>query len=116
MGLLDQFSKQPLVQKYVEDPGFDLQMRTKAEEDPVVAAASIIARDMAPADEKLEELAGCTIPKSSGSQAKEVATELFKKVGESRMPQFYKMHFKTAYEAMGKQPPAKKAWNPKWKK
>ena len=43
-GLLDQFSKQPLVQKYVKDNSFDLQMRTKAEEDQVVAAASIIAR------------------------------------------------------------------------
>jgi ribonuclease HIII len=116
-GLLDQFSKQPLVQKYVEGMNFDLQMRTKAEEDPVVAAASIIARaTWLQQMKKLEELAGCKIPKGSGSQAKESATELFKKVGESRMPQFCKMHFKTAYEAMGKQPPAKKAWNPKWKK
>jgi hypothetical protein len=32
------------------------------------------------------------------------------------MPEFCKMHFKTAYEAMGKTPPAKKAWNPNWKK
>jgi hypothetical protein len=32
------------------------------------------------------------------------------------MSDFCKMHFKTAYEAMGKTPPAKKAWNPKWKK
>ena len=116
-GLLDQFSKQPLVQKYLEDSDFDLQMRTKAEEDPVVAAASIIARaTWLQQMKKLEELAGCKIPKGSGSQAKDVATELFKKVGESRMPQFCKMHFKTAYQAMGKPPLAKKVWNPKWKK
>ena len=43
-GLLDQFTKQPLVQKYVEGKDFELRMRTKAEEDPVVAAASIVAR------------------------------------------------------------------------
>ena len=43
-GLLDQFTKQPLVQKYVEEKDFELRMRTKAEEDPVVAAASIVAR------------------------------------------------------------------------
>ena len=116
-GLLDQFSKQPLVQKYVEDMDFDLQMRTKAEEDPVVAAASIIARaTWLKQMEKLEELAGCKIPKGSGSQAKQVATELYNKGGGSSMPQFCKMHFKTAYEAMGKQPPAKKAWNPNWKR
>ena len=46
-GLLDQFSKQPLVQKELARMGrkdFDLRMRTKAEEDPVVAAASVVAR------------------------------------------------------------------------
>jgi len=30
------------------------------------------------------------------------------------MGEFCKLHFKTAYEAMGKTPPAKKAWNPNW--
>ena len=116
-GLLDQFSKQPLVQKYVEDADFDLQMRTKAEEDPVVAAASIIARaTWLQQMKKLEDLAGCKIPKGSGAHAKEAAIKLYAKMGESRMKEFCKMHFKTAYEAMGKTPPAKKAWNPKWKK
>ena len=116
-GLLDQFSKQPLVQKYVEGEDFDLQMRTKAESDPVVAAASVIARaTWLDQMKKLEEKAGRSIPKGSGSQAKEVATALFKELGEERMQEFCKMHFKTAYEAMGKKPPAKKTWNPKWKK
>ncbi len=116
-GLLDQFSKQPLVQKYVKDPTFDLQMRTKAEEDPVVAAASIIARaTWLEQMKKLEELAGCSIPKGSGAQAKERAHQLFEKFGEVRMGEFCKLHFKTAYEAMGKTPPPKKAWNPKWGK
>jgi hypothetical protein len=45
-----------------------------------------------------------------------VATALFEELGEERMKEFCKMHFKTAYEAMGKKPPAKKTWNPKWKK
>ena len=116
-GLLDQFSKQPLVQKYVKDPTFDLQMRTKAEEDPVVAAASIIARaTWLEQMKKLEELAGCSIPKGSGAQAKERAHQLFEKFGEARMGEFCKLHFKTAYEAMGKTPPPKKAWNPNWGK
>ena len=66
-GLLDQFSKQPLVQQYVKDSDFDLKMRTKAEEDPVVAAASIIARaTWLEQMKKLEENAGCTLPKGSG--------------------------------------------------
>ena len=102
-GLLDQFTKQPLVQKYVEGTGFDLQMRTKAEEDPVVAAASVIARaTWLEQMKKLEKLAGRSIPKGSGTQAKEVATQLFEQFGEARMGEFCKLHFKTAYEAMGK--------------
>ena len=45
-GMLDQFSKTPLTQQQLKKDGvdFDLQMRTKAESDPVVAAASICAR------------------------------------------------------------------------
>ncbi|HTU01773.1 MAG TPA: DUF3378 domain-containing protein, partial [Candidatus Sulfotelmatobacter sp.] len=46
-GLLDQFSKQPLAQRELAKMGirgFDLKMRTRAEEDPVVAAASVVAR------------------------------------------------------------------------
>ena len=83
-GLLDQFSKQPLVQKHAEGTGFDLQMRTKAEEDPVVAAASVIARaTWLEQMKKLEELAGCSIPKGSGAQAKEVATRLFEVSGRN---------------------------------
>jgi len=114
-GLLDQFSKQPLVQKYVKDSSFDLQMRTKAEEDPVVAAASIIARaTWLEQMQKLGDLAGGPLPKGSGAQAKEKASELFRNFGEERMGEFCKLHFKTAYEAMGKTPPAKKAWNPNW--
>lgn len=114
-GLLDQFSKQPLVQKYVKDSSFDLQMRTKAEEDPVVAAASIIARSTwLKQMEKLEGQAGRSLPKGSGIQAKQAATELFEKFGEKKMAEFCKLHFKTAYEAMGKQPPEKKKWNKSW--
>ena len=44
-GLLDQFSKSKPVDPYVKDrEGFTLVSRTKAESDPVVAAASIVAR------------------------------------------------------------------------
>ncbi|MEK9773033.1 MAG: ribonuclease HIII [Opitutae bacterium] len=114
-GLLDQFSKQPLVQQYVKSDSFDLQMRTKAEDDPVVAAASIIARaTWLEQMKKLEGLAGRSLPKGSGTQAKQAAMELFEQIGEQKMAEFCKLHFKTAYEAMGKPPPVKKVWNPKW--
>ena len=43
-GMLDQFTKKPLVQKYFTDKKFELRMQTRAEADPVVAASSIAAR------------------------------------------------------------------------
>jgi hypothetical protein len=30
--------------------------------------------------------------------------------------EYCKLHFKTAYEAMGKTPPAKPKWNSNWRK
>ena len=116
-GLLDQFTKQPLVQKYVEGIDFDLQMRTKAEEDPVVAAASIIARaTWLQQMKRLEEIFGEKLPKGSGAQAKEKARQIYERLGEGRMGEFCKLHFKTAYEAMGKKPPSKPKWNKNWRK
>ena len=62
-GLLDQFSKQPLVQKYVKDRDFELQMRTKAESDPVVVASIIARATWLQQMEELENAVGCKIPK-----------------------------------------------------
>lgn len=101
-GLLDQFSKSPIVQRYLARNGvdFDLRMRTKAESDPVVAAASIVARATYVRElEKISEIAGARLPKGSGAEAKRAAIEVFKKFGNSRFGEFVKLHFKTAEEA-----------------
>jgi ribonuclease HIII len=116
-GLLDQFTKQPLVQKHLNHKNFELKMRTKAEDDPVVAAASIVARaTWLQQMKKLEEFAGEKLPKGSGAQAKEKAKSIYEKFGEEKMNEFCKLHFKTAYEAMGKKPPEKPKWNSNWQK
>ena len=114
-GLLDQFSKQPLVQRHVEDKSFDLRMRPKAEEDPVVAAASVVARATWLRQlRKLEVECGQKLPKGSGANAREKAKAIVGESGADALGNFCKLHFKTAYEAMGKTPPAKKPWNPNW--
>ena len=116
-GLLDQFTKQPLVQKHLNHKNFELKMRTKAEDDPVVAAASIVARaTWLQQMKKLEEFAGEKLPKGSGAQAKEKAKSIYEKFGEEKMNEFCKLHFKTAYEAMGKKTPEKPKWNSNWQK
>ena len=65
---------------------------------------------------KLSELAGGKLPKGSGEKKKKKATSLYQQLGEARMKEFCKLHFKTAYEAMGKTPPSKPKWNSNWRK
>lgn len=103
-GMLDQFTKQPLVQKQLKADSvknFELKMQTKAEEDPVVAAASIIARaTYIFAMRKLSAEFGEDLMKGASSKTKEQAVAIVKKFGKEALPKFAKMHFKTAQEAL----------------
>lgn len=102
-GLLDQFSKQDLTSRYVEhaEP-FELRMRTKAESDPVVAAASICARaEYVRRMNALSEVAGVTLKKGASAAVKQQATQLAQRLGADRLGDFAKMHFKTAKQALG---------------
>lgn len=101
-GLLDQFSKQPLTRGYLKaHKDFDLRQRTKAESDPVVAAASIVARaQYVRAIQKLQDQAGFPIPKGSGHQAKAAFAKLVARDGPDCAQDFVKLHFKTASEVL----------------
>lgn len=112
-GLLDQFSKQPLTQQQLKKDGveFDLRMRTKAESDPVVAAASICARaEFVRQLRKLGAEYGEELKKGAGAAVKEQGIELVKKLGPHRLKDFAKVHFKTAYEILGLPVPQKPTW------
>lgn len=103
-GLLDQFSEQPLVQrelarKNVEN--FELRMRTKAESDPVVAAASIVARaEFVRQMNQLSKKFGDKLQKGAGPQAKAQGHEIIRKFGVLALKDFAKLHFRTAYEVV----------------
>lgn len=103
-GLLDQFSKTPLVQnelkrKKVTD--FQLDMRTKAESDPVVAAASIVARaEYVRIMKKLSDQFGTTLQKGASAMVKTQAIELMDKLGAKALGDYAKLHFRTAYEVV----------------
>lgn len=101
-GLLDQFTKQPLVQNQLKGiDGFELKMQTKAESDPVVAAASIIARaTYIHSMRKLSEECGIKLEKGSSAGARSQAVEIIKKFGPDALKRFAKLHFKTAAEAL----------------
>lgn len=103
-GLLDQFTEQPLVQrelakKKVEN--FELRMRTKAEEDPVVAAASVVARaEFVRQMRQLSDRFGGNLQKGAGPLVKDQAAEIIQKFGVQALRDFVKLHFRTAYEVV----------------
>ena len=98
---------------YVKDrKDFRLESRTKAESDPVVAAASIVARAVYVREMKrLSDEAGVTLAKGASGKVLEQAKTIFSENGASVLSEFAKMHFKTAYEAQGLEPPAKPSWS-----
>lgn len=100
-GMLDQFSKQNLVGRYFKDPKFDLRMQTKAEADPVVAAASVVARaEYVRYMDGLSKKFGDTLAKGASAKVKEQATEILHKFGPERLGEFAKLHFKTSYQVV----------------
>ncbi len=100
-GMLDQFSKQNLVGRYFKDERFDLRMQTKAEEDPVVAAASVVARaEYVRIMADLSKKFGDKLLKGASAKAKEQAAQILAKFGPERLGDFAKLHFKTSYEVV----------------
>ena len=103
-GLLDQFSKEPLVQREMKKKGlerFNLQMRTKAEEDPVVAAASVVARaEFVRVMRNLSREFGDKLLFGAGANAKAQASVLIGKLGARALGHFAKLHFRTCYEVV----------------
>jgi ribonuclease HIII len=103
-GLLDQFTEQPLTQRELAKKGvkdFDLRMRTKAEEDPVVAAASVVARaEFQRQMGNLSKRFGARLQKGAGPLVKEQALQIMEKFGATALGEFAKLHFRTAYEVV----------------
>lgn len=103
-GLLDQFTEQPLTQRELARKGvkdFELKMRTKAEEDPVVAAASVVARaEFVRQTHLLSKKFGGKLQKGAGPLVKEQAAQIIQKFGVRALAEFAKLHFRTAYEVV----------------
>ncbi len=103
-GLLDQFSEQPLVQRELAKKNvanFELRMRTKAESDPVVAAASIVARaEYVRIMGDLSKRFGEPLQKGAGPRVKEQGLAIIERFGARALGDFAKLHFRTAYEVV----------------
>lgn len=96
--LIDQFADERVVIQALKRKKLELNLtqRTKGESDPVVAAASILARDAFVQEmERLSELAGVTLPKGASAQVKAAARTLIREKGREVLGNFAKLHFKT---------------------
>lgn len=101
-GLLDQFSTKPLVQEYLRAPeGFTLEMRPRAESDPVVAAASIVARaEYVRQMHRLSHAFGLELARGASATVREQARRIIDERGARALASCAKLHFRTAYEVV----------------
>ena len=94
-GILDQFATRDAVDSYLKRPEFKLIRRTKAESDPVVAAASIVARaGYLHGMRELSEKAGVTLMKGASAEAQKQFAKLREEKGKEAMADYGKLHFK----------------------
>lgn len=100
-GMLDQFSKEPLVQRYFKNDKFELRMETKAEVDPVVAAASVVARaEYVLQMKKLSDRFGEPLLKGASAKVREQAVRIVEKFGAPALREVAKLHFRTAHDVL----------------
>lgn len=95
--IVDQFANERLVLNALKKKKVAPQVtqRTKAEEDPVVAAASILARDtFVRTMEAMSEHYGVKFPKGGGRNTVEAAKIFAGKYGRERLNEVCKLHFK----------------------
>ena len=97
--VIDQFAKGPLVPRALGPRGkaLPLEMRPRAEDDPAVAAASVLARDAFL--EGLRRLGfeiGVELHKGAGAPADASARRVLKKGGRELLARVAKMHFKNS--------------------
>jgi ribonuclease HIII len=101
--IIDQFANKSVVESAVKRKKLEihLEQRTKAEEDPVVAGASILAR--AAFLKGLEELSSQyneKFPKGASSLVIEMGKKFVEKHGSSILEKVSKIHFKTKEEIL----------------
>lgn len=103
--LSDQFARPSLLQAELKKTGRTIALRqqTKAESDPAVAAASILARERLInwfEEAAAEDGEAAPYPRGASAAVKQRAIQLVRVRGPGFLPQVAKMHFKTAREVL----------------
>ncbi len=105
LAVSDQFANPAVLKRALKEKGraIELVQRTKAESDPAVAAASILARDrFVKWLEETGRRSGTSLPKGVSEGVKEAARQLVAQRGEQALSLVAKMHFRTAAEVLGR--------------
>lgn len=95
---IDQFADESVVERALAQKKIDVELtqRHRAEEDVVVAAASILARDLFLFGlEQLSKQFNIDLPKGASSAVTAAGRRFAKEHGVDALPQVCKMHFKT---------------------
>ena len=102
--LIDQFAAQSVVQGALRKKGLaelDLTQRHRGEEDLVVAAASILARDaFVQGIYKLGQEVGMVLPKGASSLVIAAGRKYVEKYGKQGLTTVAKLHFKTTSQVL----------------
>lgn len=101
----DQFANPAVLQRAMQTRGREIELvqRTKAESDPAVAAASILAREAFVRWLKSEGLKfGQEFPKGVSDSVKQKAATLVEQHGRDVLPTLCKMHFRTSSEVLSR--------------
>lgn len=99
----DQFGPKHRIESALLEKGrkIKLHQQPRAESDPAVAAASILARErFVDRLGKLGESAGASLPKGASAAVKAAAVDLVRREGPEALGKFAKLHFKTAGEVL----------------
>ena len=101
--IIDKFTSVQRLQNDLRAHGIELpaEIRTKAEDNPAVAAASVLARAefLVGLKEAGQEF-GMELPKGAGRPVDEVGRELFRVGGRVALEKVAKAHFKTTQKVM----------------
>lgn len=101
--IIDQFAAEHVVIRALKQKKREalLKQRPRAEEDVVVAAASILARECFLLSMKaLSEKIGVHLPKGAGSEIIKVGKKLVQEHGREILPTVAKVHFKTTQQIL----------------
>lgn len=103
--IIDQFANESVVEFALKQKRLEahLTQKHKAESDPVVAAASILARAaFLEGLEKLGKNLGLTLPKGASKEVIATGRQLVSKHGEAILSEVSKLHFKTKQDILGR--------------